>query len=127
MTWQPWLLVVCSIATALLGWITYKRGRRQDSVLNVAANIQSTFEAQAEINEERRKEIGRLRASHQICEKATDDLRRSLAEAHTERDGQTREVARLKAMVDEHERTITRHEGTINQLRAGSPADRRDR
>lgn len=126
-TWQPWLLLACSISIAVLGWVTYKRGRKNDSVLDVAANIQSTYEAQKEINEERRQDIARLRAAHQQCEEATDALRRSNAELYLQRDDQAREIARLKAVVDEHEQTIARHEATINQLRSGTPADRRER
>lgn len=127
MTWQPWLLVACSIATALLGWVTYKRGRRTDDVLNVAANIQSTYETQSDIIGGLRDEVGRLRSAHRTCEEATDTLRHALAESHLLVDKQAREVARLKATVDEHEQTIARHEQTINQLRAGTPADRRER
>lgn len=118
MTWQPWLLVACSIATALLGWVTYKRGRHNDDVLNVAANIQATYDAQKEINEDRRKEIVQLRIDHRLCEEATDSLRSDLAESLLERDKLVREHARLKAMVNEHEQTIARHEHTINELKA---------
>lgn len=121
MTWQPWLLVACSIATALLAWVTYKRGRRNDEVLNVAANIQSTYDAQKEVNEERRLEIAQLRAAHQQCVDDTNDLRRDLAASHLKRDEQTREIARLKATVDEHEHTIAKHERRINELQAGQP------
>lgn len=118
MTWQPWLLVASAIATAVLGWITYKRGRRNDDVLDVAANIQSTFDAQAKINEERREEIVRLHAAHQRCEEATNALRRANAELHLERDKQDREIARLKSIVNEHEQAIASHERTINMLKA---------
>jgi hypothetical protein len=116
MSWEQALLAACAVSTALLGWVTYKRGSRADDVLDVAANVKSTFEAQVEINDSLRQDVVRLRAAHQTCEDATNDLRRSLADAHLREDEQVREVARLKAIVNEHEVTIARHETTINNM-----------
>lgn len=126
MTWEQALLAVCAVATSLLGWVTLQRGRKADEVLDVAANVKSTFEAQVEINDGLREDVTRLRAAHQVCEEATNQLRRALADSHLREDEQAREVAHLKATVDEHEHTIGRHEQTINQLRAGTAADRRE-
>lgn len=93
----------------------------------MSANIQSTYETQTEIIDGLRDDISRLRVEHKECEDATNLLRRSLAESDLLADERAREIARLKATVGEHEQTISRHEATINQLRAGTPADRRER
>lgn len=127
MTWQTATSLASVIATVVLGGLAYKRSRRADDVLDVAANVKTTFEAQAEINEGLRADVVRLRGAHQQCEEATNDLRRALAGSHLARDEQAREIARLKATVNEHEETIARHELTINQLRSGTPADRREK
>ncbi len=124
MTWQPWLLAACSVSVAVLGWVTYKRGRRNDASLNVAANIQATYEAQAGFIDDLREDVVRLRVAHQLCEEATNDLRRSNADLHLERDAQGREIARLKAIVNEHEQTIARHESTINNMLKAARRDR---
>lgn len=126
MSWEQALIAACAISTALLGWVTYKRGSKADEVLDVAANVKSTFEAQVEINDGLRADVARLRAAHNTCEEATNQLRRAIADGHLREDEQVREIARLKAQVGEHEETIGRHELTINQLRAGTPADRRE-
>lgn len=128
MAWEQVLIALGAIGapgTIILGVIVYRQGRKADEVLDVAANVKSTFDAQAEINEERRLDVIRLREAHRECEDATNDLRRALAEAHLRKDEQAREIAHLKAVVNEHEQTIARHERTINQLRAGTQADRR--
>lgn len=127
MTWEQGLLALCAVSTAILGWVTYRRGSKTDEVLDVAANVQSTFDTQVEITDGLRADVARLRAAHLACEQATDALRHELAESHLREDEQAREVHRLKATVGEHEETIARHEQTINQLRAGTPADRRER
>ena len=116
MTWQPWLLAAAPIATAVLGWITLRQSRRSDKQLNVNANIQTLYEAQAGFIDDLRADVVRLRASNEQCEEATNFLRRSLADSHLERDAQSREAARLKAVVNEHEESIARHEATINAM-----------
>lgn len=117
MTWEQLLSLLAVAVTGILGWLTYRRSRRSDEVLDVAANIKTTFDAQAEINHGLREDVKRLREAHQLCEEATNDLRRSLANSHLIIDAQTRETAQLKATVAEHELTISRHERTINELR----------
>lgn len=126
MSWEQVVLALCAAATALLGWVTFRRGRKADEVLDVAANVKSTFDAQVEINDGLRADVHRLRLAHKECEDATNDLRRALADAHLREDEQVRELARQKAQLGEHEQTIARHELTINQLRAGTQADRRE-
>lgn len=117
MTWEQILSLLAIAITGTLGWLSYRRSRRSDEVLDVAANIKHTFDAQAEINQALREDVTRLRGLHQLCEEATNDLRRSLANSHLVVDAQTREIAQLKATVAEHELTISRHERTINELR----------
>ncbi len=118
MSWQPILLVACSVAVAYIGALTYLRSRRSDKVLNVAANIQATYEAQRAVTDGLRADVTRLREANERCDEATNHLRRSLSNAHLVVDAQSREMAQLKATVAEHELTISRHERTINELRA---------
>ena len=126
MNWQEGLLIACAVSTAVLGWVTKVRSGKADAVLDVAANVKTTFEAQTEINEGLRADVARLRASLIDCDDAHVEDRRAIALAQEVVDAQAREIARLKATVDEHEETIARHERTINELRPGTSADRRD-
>lgn len=126
MTWEQGLALASVAVTGLLGWVTYRRGARADDVINVAANVKTTFDAQVEITEALQREVARHRQSLADCEGHTEAMRRASAAAQLVIDRQEREIARLKAVVDEHEQTIARHELTINQLRAGTQADRRD-
>ncbi len=125
MTWEQALLTLCSVSVPVLGWATFTRGRKADEVLDVAANVKATFEAQVGINTALTADLGRVRMSLRECEEHHHVTHQSLTEAHELADAQAREIARLKATVDEHEQTIARHELTINQLRAGTAADRR--
>ncbi len=137
MPWELVVLTVGMVSTAALGWVTFRYSQRNDAqaaeakresaeALNMAANIQSTYDILNGITDGLRSDVTRLRAAHAQCEEATNSLRRSLAESYLERDKLAREVARQKATTDEHEVTIARHELTINQLRAGTQADRRE-
>jgi len=124
MSWEQPVLALCSVSVALIGWVTYKRGSNTDTKLNIAANMQATYESQAGFIDDLREDVVRLRAAHQACEDATNDLRRSLADSHLREDEQHREVARLKAIVNEHEVTIARHETTINNMVKAARGDR---
>ena len=126
MTWEQGLALASVAVTAFLGWLTYKRGSHADDVLDVAANVKTTFEAQAEFNVALREENKKIRLDLIACEEGHVEDRRAFAAAQAVIDDQAREIARLKATVDEHEMTIARHELTINQLRAGTQADRRE-
>jgi chromosome segregation ATPase len=127
------ILAVGTLSSVVLAWLAWDRSKKGDKALGIAANIQSTFKAQqatskvqSDINDDLRQDVTRLRSAHRECEEATNDLRRALAESHLREDELTREVARQKAQLGEHEETIGRHETTINQLRAGTAADRRE-
>ena len=127
MTWEQVLALASVSVTGVLGWLTYRRGSRADDVLDVAANVKTTFEAQAEFNTALREENDRTRLALAACERSHVEDRAAIAAAQVVMDAQVREIARLKATVDEHEETITRHELTINQLRSGTAADRREK
>lgn len=126
MTWQTATSLLSVLATIILGGAAYLRSKRADDVLDVAANVKTTFEAQTEINEGLRLDVARLRGALVDCEDAHVEDRRAISLAQDVVDAQAREIARLKVTVNEHEETIARHELTINQLRAGTSADRRD-
>jgi len=128
-TWEQVLLALGAmggVGTVVLGYVVYKRGTKADKVLDVASNIQTTFSAQAEVNDTLREDNRSLREDLLSLRSELRDCETRHREALQRADEGDREVNRLKTTVNEHEETIARHELTMNQLRAGTPADRRE-
>lgn len=98
--------------TATIGLLTYLRGRHVDRTLDVSANVQAAFDAQATHIEALQEDIATQRSWLHDCEQACRELRRKVAEL----DRVERELANLKVVCFDQEQTIARHERTLNAV-----------
>lgn len=129
MTWVQVVLVLGPLSAAVMAYLavlTFRQTRKVDAALGTAEAMKATYEGQKQFNDTLLEQNAKIRVDLEACEDGHVEDRAAIAAAQLVIDAQVREIARLKATVNEHEETITRHELTINQLRAGTPADRRD-
>lgn len=102
--------------TATIGLLTFLRGRRADNVLNVAGNIQTTFDATHQHIEELLEDIATQRQWLHACEETCRDLRKQLADRERTFREVEAQLANLKTLAFEQEQTIARHERTLNAV-----------
>lgn len=123
---MDWAVVISGVsvtATAILGFLTLRRGNKADEALNVATNVQTTFDAQKSIVDNLQEEVERYRGDlneHRSmllkCEEDCRSCRSNLAGAQMIIKTQELEIQNLKNVVSEHENTIAKHERTLSQV-----------
>lgn len=80
------------LVTAILAYLTFRRGKTSDHALDVAANIQSTYDTTMGLVDRLRDELR--------------EVKRELETCHKERAQYRDEVMTLSITVERHERTI---------------------
>lgn len=75
MDWQTGVSILSVSITSILGIVTLTRGTSADKALNIATNVQSTFNAQGSLIEDLRQEIIRVRALHNECEADKENMK----------------------------------------------------
>ena len=134
MNWPAVASILSVLATIILGVLTFVRGSKADEALNTATTVQSTFDAQRylfdNLQEEMIRTKGELDEHRQLLRACEDDCRRcrsNLAGSRLIIQAQEVEIENLKAVMAEHELTISRHEATINKMsrRSDRPSEPR--
>lgn len=116
MEWEQATALTSALITGAIGLLTYLRGRRSDEALNVATNIKTTFDAQAQLIDALQEEIATQRGWLHACEESCRECRRQLEERTRLFHALEREFANLKALAFEQEQTIARHERTLTSI-----------
>jgi predicted RNase H-like nuclease (RuvC/YqgF family) len=123
MKWELAIALFSVSGTVGLGLLTYFRGTKSDQALNIATNVQNTFDAQRGLVDNLQEEVQRYQSMlsdhrEQIheCENQCRKCNHRLAETERELLARDAEIASLKKIMAEHETTITKHEVTINRI-----------
>ncbi len=129
MSWVQVVLVLGPTSAAVMAYLavlTFRQTRKVDAALGTADAMKATYAGQREFNNTLLEQNAKIRIDLEACEDGHVEDRAAIAAAQLVIDSQVREIAHLKANVNDLEQDVARHELTINQLRAGTPADRRD-
>lgn len=102
---EPWLAVLVPlsmVSTMILGWLTFRKGSKADSALNLATNIKSTLDAQATHIDDLQEENREIKAECRACRQELDAAYEAL-----------REERKLRW---ELEQTVAKHERALAQV-----------
>lgn len=99
MTWPNGIALFSACVTAVLGFVAVTRSWRSDKALDTAANVKTTFDAQATLIQDLQTETARLRVDLRGCEERHHETALKLGEAHSKLDQLTRRIAALEAQL----------------------------
>jgi LPS O-antigen subunit length determinant protein (WzzB/FepE family) len=110
--WQSIVALISPIAVVIIGVLTYRRGSKGDRALNLATNIQTTFNAQQGLIDNLQEETGRLGTALANCDHKCETVLKEHRKA-------LQLIDVLQKRVESHELTIEIQKGQIELLSRG--------